>query len=509
MRPKTMALCRVFAAAFVGAGITALVGSALSSGTPFARAADQTPKLTTKLPADFDPTELRPGGDATSRGSAQTRNAFSQSSGNMGFARELDFKIGNAIFRKLWVSSPASTKSSDGLGPLYNARACQRCHLKDGRGHPPSANWPQDNAVSLLLRLSVPPQTDADRANLASGRAAVIAEPTYGTQLQDLAIKGHAGEGRPHITWHERVVTLGDGTRVSLRKPEITITDLGYGPMHPETMVSPRIAQQMIGLGLLEAIPAADIERRADPDDADGDGISGRTQRGWSHTENRLMLGRFGWKAGQPTILDQSIDAAVGDMGLGSKIAPRASGDCTVNQRICLDAPAGGPAANPGAEFKWPLMKLTAFYSRNLAVPPRRNPTAPNVLRGRDTFRAIGCASCHTPKHVTGTKTPDPYLANQTIWPYTDLLLHDMGAGLADNRPEGRASGREWRTPPLWGIGLTQQVSGHTFFLHDGRARNVTEAILWHGGEARRARDAFADLSKSDRADLIAFVNSL
>ena len=448
-----------------------------------------------------------PGGDATSRGSTDNRNAFSHASGNLSFSKEFDFKIGNAVFRKLWVSSPASTGSSDGLGPLFNARSCQRCHLKDGRGHPPEANWPDDNAVSMFLRLSIPPQNDADREALASGRKAVIPEPTYGTQLQDLAIQGHAGEGRMHITYGERKVELAGGEIVRLRVPSYSITELGYGPLHPDTMISPRVAPQMIGLGLLEAIPETDILDRADPDDADGDGISGRANRVWSLSEKRLALGRFGWKAGAPDVLEQTVHAFSGDMGLSTALLPDVSGECSIRQPDCRAAPHG--ASRKGAEVPNNLLRLVVFYSRNLAVPARRNAHAPDVRRGGRIFSDIGCAACHTPSHVTGESKASPHLAGQTIWPYTDLLLHDMGNGLADNRPEGRANGREWRTAPLWGIGLTEVVSGHTYFLHDGRARNVKEAILWHDGEARAARDRFANLDQSDREALIAFVNSL
>lgn len=504
-RDKTKGLRRLGSAQFLVAAAASLplllVGAGLSWSGKM-----EGPEASVAV---LNPAEVFPGGDATSRGSADNTNAFSHSSGNMGFAGELDFKIGNAIFRKLWVSSPASTKSSDGLGPLYNSRSCQTCHLKDGRGHPPNGNWPGDNAESMFLRLSIPPQSDADRELLASGRAGVIPEPTYGTQLQDLAIVGHAGEGRMHITYEELPVTLGDGEVVHLRKPTYTITDLGYGPMHPETMISPRVAPPMIGLGLIEAIPEADILAAEDPDDLDGDGISGRASRVWSLEHNRFMIGRFGWKAGAPTVLQQSAEAAAGDMGLGSIMVPKAAGDCTERQPTCLAAPHGGTAKAPGEEFKTQLLKLTAFYARNLAVPPRRNAEAPDVLAGKALFHQIGCAACHLPSFTTGTETPDAHLAGQRIWPYTDLLLHDMGEGLADGRPEARADGREWRTAPLWGIGLTQTVSGHTYFLHDGRARNLIEAILWHGGEAQSARDAFAALDEADRSRLIAFLNSL
>ena len=450
---------------------------------------------------------MHPGGEATSKGSIDNRNAFSHPSGNLTFSQEFDFKLGNAIFRKLWVSAPASTRSSDGLGPLYNARSCQRCHLKDGRGHPPQANWPDDNAVSMFLRLSIPPQNQSDHDALASARANVIPEPTYGTQLQDLAVQGHAGEGRMHITYREREVTLADGTTVSLRAPAYRITDLGYGPLHPQTLVSPRVAPQMIGLGLLEAIPDADILAHADADDRNEDGISGRANRVWSIVNKRPALGRFGWKAGAPSVLEQSAGAFAGDMGLSTALLRAASGDCTTAQSACLGAPDG--RGKSGVEVSSGLLKLVVFYARNLAVPPRRNAHKPDVRRGASLFRDIGCSKCHVPSFKTGDSQVSPHLANQVIWPYTDLLLHDMGEGLADNRPEGMASGREWRTPPLWGIGLTKIVSGHTNFLHDGRARNILEAILWHGGEAQAARDRFAALRRAERQWLIAFIESL
>lgn len=455
------------------------------------------------------PGEDLPGGEATSRGSTDVAGAFSQSSGNMGFAKELDFKIGNGLFRKLWVSAPSSTKSSDGLGPLYNARGCQSCHLKDGRGQPPRSSAIEDRSVSMFLRLSIPPETEADAKAISEGRLSVVPEPTYGAQLQELAIQGHAGEGRMIVTYTETPVELAGGEVVHLRRPSYRIADLGYGPLHPRTMVSPRMAPQMIGLGLLEAIPEGDILAKADPHDRDGDGISGRPNRVWSIERNGAALGRFGWKAGQPTVLQQSAEAFAGDIGIGSWIVPRAAGDCTPAQQVCRNAPQGGTPQAPDEEINRKLLDLVAFYARNLAVPARRDAAAPDVVAGKQVFTAIGCASCHTPSHVTGDASPDPHLRGQRIWPYTDLLLHDMGEGLSDGRPEGLADGREWRTAPLWGIGLTELVNGHTFFLHDGRARNLGEAILWHGGEAERARDAFAALPREDRERLLAFVNSL
>ena len=456
-----------------------------------------------------EPGEFRPGGDATSNQVTLNRNSFSQASGNLDFKREFDFKIGNGLFRKLWVSAPASTEASDGLGPLHNARACQRCHLRDGRGHPPSANWPEDDAISMLMRLSIPPQTAADRALLASRKVGVIAEPTYGGQLQDFAVQGHLAEGRIHITYEDVPVELADGTVVTLRKPNYAISDLGYGPMHEDVMVSPRVANQMIGLGLLEAIAEEDILALADPDDLDGDGISGRPNMVWSRTFQKVMPGRFGWKAGMPTVREQSAAAFAGDIGLSTTLQPVGSGDCTAAQTACMNAANGNTPRLDNVEVSDTMLDLVTFYSSNLAVPERRDADDPQVLAGKALFYGAGCISCHRPKFVTAREGVQPELAGQLIWPYTDMLLHDMGEGLADNRPEGDANGREWRTAPLWGIGLTETVSGHTSFLHDGRARSPLEAILWHGGEAENARQTVVDMSKEQRNQLIAFLNSL
>ena len=247
-------------------------------------------------------------------------------------------------------------------------------------------------------------------------------------------------------------------------------------------MTSARVAPQMIGLGLLEMIPAAEIKAAADPDDRDGDGISGRARLAWSAVHGKLMLGRFGWKAGAVSVAEQTSGAFIGDIGISTPIDRRHAGECTKAQKGCRAAPHGAAASKDGSEIGRTLFDLVVFYSRNLGVPARRKVGDAQVLRGKALFYRIGCTRCHTPKFVTARNPRRPEHSFQLIWPYTDMLLHDMGPGLADGRPEGNASGREWRTPPLWGIGLTRLVSGHTLFLHDGRARNLTEAILWHGG---------------------------
>ena len=456
-----------------------------------------------------EPGEENPGGSATTQDSIDTREAFSHFSHGIGFEGEAKFKVGNAIFRKLWVSAPSSTTSSDGLGPLYNSRSCQSCHLKDGRGHPPAANFPDDTAESMFLRLSIPPQNDEQKRLLAEHRVNTINEPTYGEQLQNFAIQGLDNEGHMRIDYTEQPVTLGDGTVVSLRHPTYSVEGLKYGPLHPQTMLSPRIAPPMIGVGLLEAIPEDQIRAHADADDKDKDGISGRANEVWSIEQKQARtraLRLEGRQAGGKRASGERLRRRHGPI---NPLVPNAAGDCTTAQPACLNAPNGNTERDGGFEVSPKLFDHVVFYSQNLAVPPRRNPNDPDVARGKALFYALRCQSCHTPSFTTGPVKDQPHLSNQKIWPYSDLLLHDMGEGLADNRPEGVADGREWRTSPLWGIGLTQLVSGHTLFLHDGRARNLEEAILWHGGEAQTARDGYAALSKADREALIKFVESL
>lgn len=447
--------------------------------------------------------ESRPAGAATVFKEIN-RDIFSHPSANMSFERELDFKVGNGIFKKVWVSAPSSTASSDGLGPLFNARACQRCHLKDGRGRPPAEG---DPAVSMFLRLSIPPQNAADREALASNRRAVIPDPVYGTQLQNFSVQGIDAEGEMGISYKEKTVTLADGMVVTLRKPDYALKYPAYGPPHPELMLSPRVAPPMIGAGLLEAVREQDILSRADPRDDDGDGISGRPNRVWSDEWDEVVIGRFGWKAGQPTVHQQAAGAFRGDIGIATPLYPAPAGECSAAQPDCLEAPHGDDGQ--GSEVTPEMFDLLVVYSRNLAVPARRDVGDPRVLKGKRLFYESGCTGCHAPKYVTERDESQPEQSFQLIWPYTDLLLHDMGEGLADGRPEGEATGREWRTPPLWGIGLTDEVSGHTYFLHDGRARNLLEAILWHGGEAKAARQRVIAMSNVEREALLAFIESL
>lgn len=451
-----------------------------------------------------EPFEDLPAGAATARARGDNE-AFSQHSANLSFEQELEFKLGNGLFKKIWVFSPASTKASDGLGPLYNARSCQRCHLKDGRGHLPEQ--PDYNSTSMFLRISTPGPVPPELQKV-SNYIGTAPDPNYGSQLQDFSAPGVLPEYKLQVNYEEFEVTLNGGETAILRRPSYQAKNLGYGPLAQGAMLSPRVAPPMIGLGLLEAIPAADILARADEDDTDGDGISGRANLVWSREFNRIMLGRFGYKAGMPTVHEQSAAAFSGDIGISTPLFPAHAGECTDQQTACQSAPHGGGDARE-TEIDQLNMDLVAFYSRNLAVPARRGTGEPQVLRGKQVFYDAGCASCHVPKYVTHRLTDRPEQSFQLIWPYSDILLHDMGEGLADHRPEARATGREWRTAPLWGIGLTQQVSPRATFLHDGRARTLLEAILWHGGEAKAAKTRVVELAPDDRAALIAFLESL
>ncbi|KII35433.1 di-heme oxidoredictase family protein [Pseudomonas fluorescens] len=457
-------------------------------------ACDDAPRFT-----KAEPGEARSGGAATVRKTDQ--NAFSLPSANLPPSRRVDFSVGNSFFRSPWVIAPSTTTARDGLGPLFNTNACQNCHIKDGRGHPPTPD--AANAVSMLVRLSIP---DAPEYARLIEQVGVVPEPVYGGQFQDMAVPGVAPEGKVRVDYTPVPVRFKDGTEVELRKPVLQITQLGYGPMHPDTRFSARVAPPMIGLGLLEAIPEEAILANAAAQAKAKNGINGRPNQVWDDALQKTVMGRFGWKAGQPNLNQQNVHAFSGDMGLTTSLRP--FDDCTDAQTACKQAPNGnGPDGEP--EVSDNILRLVLFYSRNLAVPARRGVNDEQVLAGKNLFFQAGCDSCHTPKYTTAANAAEPELANQVIRPYSDLLLHDMGDGLADHRTEFQASGRDWRTPPLWGIGLTQAVSGHTQFLHDGRARNLLEAVLWHGGEAQAAKQQVLSFNAEQRAALLAFLHSL
>jgi CxxC motif-containing protein (DUF1111 family) len=441
---------------------------------------DDTPTADT---ADAD--LARSGGDSTVY--VEGRTAFSLSVPGLSREDQRAFSVGNNFFNDNWVTAPASTEGRDGLGPLFNAQSCSSCHTFDGRAAPPTSA--DDPTRGLLLRLSVPGE--------GGGTAP---DPVYGGQLQDRAINGVAPEGRIVIEWEAIRGTYADGTEYTLMAPTYQITDLGYGPLANGIMISPRVAPAVFGVGLLEAVPAATVEALADPDDRDGDGVSGRVNY-VAAPDGTEMVGRFGWKSNVATVEQQNAGAFHGDIGITSPLAT--DEECNDKQVECTSAPTGG-----SPELDDQKLDRVTFYTRTLAVPARRDVGGADTTAGAELFDTIGCATCHVPELVTGT-SDIAQLSEQTIRPYTDLLLHDMGPALADERPDGMASGSEWRTAPLWGIGLVDDVNGHTRFLHDGRAGSLTEAILWHGGEGEASKTAFTELDARRREQLVMFLESL
>jgi CxxC motif-containing protein (DUF1111 family) len=409
----------------------------------------------------------------------------------------MDFVLGKALFERLWVQAPASTKSADGLGPLFNARACATCHANGGQT--PVALEPGElpAAASLTLRVG----------QVLDGKLAP--HPLLGEQVQTAASTGLASEGRLVLSYDLHPVTLADGVSVELRRPRFVIAnDAGRPPAI--NWLSPRLAQDLHGLGLLERIPFARMAELADPDDLDGDGISGAVVMG-TYEDANILPGRFGWKANEPDLERQTSSAFHFDIGLSTPQKAEPWGDCTAAQNICRAAPHGAVpnGAEGEVEVSGQLVALIATYLRDL--PPPKSTANPSASAGAGAriFAAIGCGACHTESQ------PVADAAGQTAWiaPYTDLLVHDMGDGLADLADDGAVSpatdARDWRTAPLWGLGARATKSPAAALLHDGRARSILEAVLWHDGEAAAAKQRAAALSAADRAALIAFLESL
>lgn len=434
------------------------------------------------------PHDARSGGSATVLDTSG--DAFAQPSSWLSDSHRRAFFVGNSFFNSPWVTAPASVAERDGLGPLFNARSCSACHFKDGRGRPPEAGAP---LVSMLLRVSVPGR---------GAHGAPLGDPAYGDQIQGSALPGVPSEANVLVDYDEQPGRFADGERYSLRRPRYRLEQLGYGKPADELLLSPRVAPAIIGLGLLEAVPQSELAQRVDVDDADGDGISGRQNQVPDVASGKITAGRFGWKAEQPNVVQQCAAAFSGDMGLTSALFPDESH--TTSQAACRGTPSGGsPEVTPQ------VLDAIGVYARSLAVPARRGIEEPSVAQGEDLFERIGCAKCHAHTLRTEPLADLAELPAEPIHPYTDLLLHDLGSELSDERPAFDAEGREWRTPPLWGLGLLERVNGHTQLLHDGRARNASEAVLWHAGEALAAREAFRALPRSERQALLAFLESL
>ncbi len=428
-----------------------------------------------------------PAGDLTH--TDLSKNAFIHPGPNVKGETLIQFGEGNSFFKIGWPEAPAFTEDRDGLGPTFNAISCTSCHQLAGRGvgyHAPTSHTEFSVNVSLLFRLS-----NAEN---------------YGEQLNPLGISGVPGEALPKVFLRMIDGKYDDGDSYQLRVPEFRFTDLRFGALPTNTRVSPRVATQMIGLGLIEAIDEKNILQREDINDTDGDGISGKANLVYDIAAAANRLGRFGWKASQPTLRQQNAAAFLGDLGLTTSLFPNEN--CTTAQLLCLQAPSGG-----SPEINETILDGLTIYTQTIGVPARRDSNNPSVLRGEQSFKQIHCTQCHIPTFRTGSQHDVSFLHNQTIYPYSDFLLHDMGPELADHRldgqPDSQINGREWRTQPLWGVGLIPTVNGHQNLLHDARARSVEEAILWHGGEAEAAKIKFKKLNKQSRIDVVAFINSL
>lgn len=421
--------------------------------------------------------------------SERNRDAFARPAPALSPAELRIFSFGNRLFNTNWTVAPASVVGFDGLGPTFNRVSCSGCHTRDGRGRPPIDGETVFN--SQLLRISMAGTGEN------GGPKAV---PGYGTQINDRAIPGVVPEAKLLLSWQESAGSYKDGSSFSLRKPIIELSDAAYGALPEKLLTSLRSAPAVFGTGLFDALTDATLLALSDPDDRNQDGISGRANQVYSLEHKTMKIGRFGWKAGVPSLLEQNSDAALGDMGISSRLNPNEN--CPSGQSSCQSAPHGG---KPELSDVF-LSKLT-LYLQMLGVPQAAALT-PEGERGAALFSEFGCDGCHLSALKTG-KHALSFLSEQEFSAYTDLLLHDMGPGLADNRPEFSASGSEWRTAPLWGLGLIETVNGHLLLLHDGRARGVAEAILWHDGEAKAARDQFHDADAKNRRALEAFLLGL
>ncbi|MFG6449513.1 di-heme oxidoredictase family protein [Roseateles sp. BYS180W] len=477
---------RLWAAAATGLALAGLGNSALL----------QAHSSATDAPLHSAASE-RTGGDTTVW--ADGKNAFSFPAANLPPEERARFAVGNSFFKRNWVQAPASTTARDGLGPHFLARSCAACHMHDGRGAPPE--WQQGLAkevpLSVLLRISV-----------LDAKGQSVPHPVYGDQLNTAAVTGVRPEARVRMRWQPVRGRFADGTPYTLQKPIYLVDQLGYGPSGP-LQVSPRVAPVVFGTGLLEAIAVQDILDNAQTQARLPGPIKGQPNWVWDAVAQREMLGRFGWKANVATLAHQTAGAFLGDIGITSSTFAQEA--CTPAQTDCLAAPRGGSGG--AAEIDDKTLADVVFYQAVLAPPARRGVDEVQVQRGQQLFAQAQCAVCHRPSYTTG-EPPFPRLSSralqgQTIWPYTDMLLHDMGPALADGRPDGQANGRQWKTPPLWGIGLLRDVNGHTRLLHDGRARGVLEAVLWHGGEAEASKNQVLRMSRQEREALVRFVESL
>ena len=412
--------------------------------------------------------------------------AFKQAIDGLTERQQRVHTIGDGTFDQVFVAAPAP--HFGGLGPIFNNLACINCHRNDGGGFPSTGS----SNSGMLLRISVPGMDE---------HGGPLGAPGFGAQIQDQALLGAAPEASASISYSDLPVTYPDGTTLILRKPAYALQN-PYIALPGGYMLSPRLAPRLIGLGLLENIPESTILSFVDAGDQNGDGITGRANYVYDNYTKKTEIGRFGLKANTPTLLMQVATAYQQDMGVTSYAQPLES----AYGQFQMSAVG---ASDTGDELVDSLLNYVTFYVQTLAVPARRNVLDSVNKRGALLFNQVNCSGCHRPTVQTGVNAAIN-LSSQRIHPYTDLLVHDMGDGLADNRPDYLATGKEWRTTPLWGIGLLAKTNGGTpYFLHDGRARTIEEAILWHDGEAAKSKQQFMQLNQSDRNALLQFLNSL
>ncbi len=422
-----------------------------------------------------------------------TKKSFSKPIKGLSNEEETLFFVGRSFFKIPWVEAPASTTARDGLGPLFSANTCKHCHPNNGAGI--AINTDGSMGRSLLFRLSHKSSTSEPfTPSTLLDKMGFEPDSTYGAQLSKHGNQKVKAEGMPKISYERIQGQYLDGTSYELRKPTYSIENLGYGALDKETIVVARIGSALIGLGLLERISQKDILAHQDINDSDRDGISGKANYAYSPELNKTVLGRFTWKASATSVKHQSAAAAHNDMGLSNPLFP--TDNCTDKQVECLKE-----AKKETKGFDLPAHRLSAidFYLSHLAIPKQREHQ--QHIEGKKLFEKLNCTACHVPEFTTSDGIK--------IQPYSDLLLHDMGEALADGRTEFLANGREWRTAPMWGIGLYETVSGEANYLHDGRARNIEEAILWHGGEAEKSKNDFMALDKKSRQKVIEFLNSI
>lgn len=381
--------------------------------------------------------------------------------------------LGKEGFHKNFARSPINGKIV--AGPKFNHISCVGCHINNGRGETKFAQSKSQSVIKISAKVGQP--------TLPGGPIPV---PNFGLQLRDHSLGGVTPDSKISVTWEPIQGSYNDGTPYELRRP---IVKIKQNKLPSGTMISLRRAPPVFGVGLLDAIGSQTILSLADPNDSNQDGISGRANMVWDIISKKQKIGRFGWKAGSPTAKQQIATAYAIDMGITNPIISLGDKIPEINKRI---------------------LNRTVFYTQTLGVPRARDQSLAAVKKGKELFVTLNCSGCHLMTVTTGNHSIEE-LSNQTIHPFTDLLLHDMGEALSDDRPEFMASGAEWRTPPLWGIGLTGAALNNKpeNYLHDGRARSLAEAILWHGGEAETSKQGFLNSSAADRDALIKFLRSL